>query len=183
MYKVIVDVKSNIKQLAEATKEKGRYRKILTEVASELSTAVKSNTPVNKKSYTWGAANKNKVRFKQYSGNLKKSIGIIDSKSQNYVRVWVGPKVRSWNDGWYAGIVEAGHKIYNNPLKNKENKPVRFALKRWRNKGSINKTQGYVKANPFITETYNAKKSSLEAKLVQKIGVDLETLIKQNNNA
>ncbi|HEY4544441.1 MAG TPA: hypothetical protein VIG40_07320 [Tissierellaceae bacterium] len=177
MYKVIVDTKSNLKNIAEASEQKGRYKKIVTEVASELAVVVKSKAPVKKKLFSSGRKQGGK-RIKQKSGNLKDSIGVFDSNSQNYVRVWVGARVRDGYDGWYAQMVHDGHKVYRNLNSLKRN-----PLKRWRNKRISEKTQGYVKADPFITNSYNAKKSSLEASLTSKIGTNLETLIKQNNNA
>lgn len=184
MYKVIINTKSNIKVVADATKQKGRYKKILTEVASELAVVVKAKAPVKKRLFSSGRRNKvEEKRIVQKRGNLKDSIGVFDSNSENYVRVWVGSRVKDGYDGWYAGIVHSGHNVYSNPLRNSEGKSVRSPLKRWRNKRISEKTQGYVKADPFITSSYNAKKSSLEASLTSKIGTDLETLIKQSNNA
>ncbi|MFM9400786.1 hypothetical protein ACKLNQ_02465 [Myroides odoratimimus] len=177
MYKVIVTTKSNIRQLAEGAKEKGRYRKILYDVAGGLSSSIKSNTPVKKKNFSSGRKN-GVTRIKQESGNLKKSIGVFDSDSKNYVRVWVGARVKGPYDGWYAQIVHDGHKIYRNT-----NSVKRNPLKRWRNRRIVEKTQGYIKANPFISNVYNSQRRGLESSLKVKVGVDLETLIKQNNNA
>lgn len=177
MIKATIQVNSNLKQLADGAKEKGRYRKILTEVASELSSSVKSKTPVKSKAVSSGRKN-GAGRVQQRAGNLKESIGVFDSKSQNYVRVWVGARVQNGFDGWYAQMVHNGHRIYRNTNTLKRN-----PLKRWRKKTLPEKTQGQVKADPFITKTFDSKKSGLEASLKNKIGINLETLIKQNSNA
>lgn len=181
MYKVIVTTKSNMKKLAKLEGQRSKYHKSITEVAEELSRAVKSNAPVKSISFSSGRKNGGS-RIKQPAGNLKKSIGVFDSKSQDYVRVWVGARVRNGFDGWYAQMVHGGHKIYNNVLFNGRGGNAKNPLKRNRKKSMPEKTTGFVAPNPFITKTYTPMKSSLERKLKDKVGSDLETLINQNSN-
>lgn len=181
MYKVIISTKSNLKKIAKLEGQQSKYRKSVTEVAEELSRAVKINTPVKKSSYSSGRKNGGS-RISQPAGNLKKSIGVFDSKSQNYVRVWVGARVRDGFDGWYAQMVHGGHKIYNNVISNGKGGNAKNPLKRNRKKFFPEKTTGFVAPNPFITKSYTPMKSSLERKLKDKVGTDLETLIKQNSN-
>lgn len=177
MLKVTFSLVNNINEIARIERIKGKYKTALTEVAKELEDAVKQQVPVKSKAYSSGRENGG-GRVKQMAGNLKKSIGVFDSNSTKYVRVWVGARVKNGYDGWYAQMVHGGHKVYSNA-----NSAGRNPLKRWRSKSIKEKTSGYVKGIPFITRTYNSKKKQLESKLTAKIGTDLETLIKQNNHA
>lgn len=182
MIKATIEVKNNVKVLAEGAKEKKQYRKILTEVGGLLVPKIKSKAPVKNIPYSSGRSLKGGGRVRQPAGNLKDSIGVFDSVSTNYVRVWVGARVRDGFDGWYAQMVHDGHKVYNNPLKNKDGKSLRSPLKRWRNKRIPEKTTGYVAPNTFISTPFNANRNNLESVLKNKVGTNLETLIKQQNN-
>lgn len=175
MIKAVINYKSNLKAVEEAVKKKEQYRKVLYEVADKLAVDVRSKTPVKKVEFSSGRKN-GVSRIKQPAGNLKKSIGVFDSQSTNYVRVWVGARVRDGYDGWYAQMVHGGHKVYRNTNSLKRN-----PLKRWRNRNIPEKTSGFVKANPFIADSFTPKKSMLESELKTKLAVNLETLIKQNN--
>lgn len=182
MIKAVINYKSNLKAVEEAVKKTAQYKKVLYQVAGKLAVDVRSKTPVKKEGFSSGRKD-GALRIKQSAGNLKKSIGVFDSKSTNYVRVWVGARVKGNYDGWYAQIVESGHYIYKNTLntRDEKGKSIRHGLKRWRDKNIPEKTQGFVAANPFITNTFNSQKTMLESELKTKLAVNLETLIKQNN--
>ena len=60
-------------------------------------------------------------KYNHEPGNLKKSIGVIKGKSRKYPSVYIGPRSKlifgkggamSVYDGWYAHMIEFGHKFH-----------------------------------------------------------------------
>lgn len=123
-----------IKLLSNDKDKKRELLLILKQLAKPTLEVVKSKTPIGKGSK------------KRASGSLKASQGLIlGTKGDSIINptIYVGPKVfkgqkraRSgrwgYGDGWYAHMVDRGHKIYNNPGNvNKIHKKGILAGKSW----------------------------------------------------
>lgn len=151
------ELKSKIKELANDKDKKKEVLLILRQVARPAVLAAKSATPVSKKSHI--------ARSKKIApGNLKKSIGLITSKSSNPT-ILVGPRAKNGNDGWYGHMVHGGHAIYRNnqnsrkTLKSGKQKSV---LARVTNKRKGN-TVGRVEGIPFMDIAYERNKGTMTA--------------------
>lgn len=158
------ELQAKIKQLAN-DKDKGREVKlILRQVAKPTLAAIRAATPVSKKSHI--------ARGKKIEpGNLKKSIGIIESKAKNPT-VLVGPRAKRGNDGWYGHMVHGGHAVYRNNqnsrkvLKSGRKKSV---LARVTNKRTGNAV-GFVDGIPFQTMGYDKTKGMVTAEAEMQFG-------------
>lgn len=134
---------------------------------------VKGKTPVQSKRpfVTEKGGNRRKP------GALKESIGIIESKSDSYARLYVGPRVKGVHKAWYAGLVFDGHKIYRNPS-GKRAKNQRNVLKRYRRKSGVENIAGKTQRNPWTQNLYMIHSSRLTAEIQRVTGRRLQTEIK-----
>lgn len=151
------ELKAKIQELAKDQDKKKEVLMILRQVARPSVMAAKSAAPASTKSHI--------ARSKKINpGNLKKSIGLITSKSSNPM-ILVGPRAKNGNDGWYGHMVHAGHAIYRN------NQNASKALKSGRKKSVLaritNKRKGnavgYVAGIPFMDIAYEQTKSATTA--------------------
>ncbi|MCG9792485.1 HK97 gp10 family phage protein [Flavobacterium algicola] len=134
------ELKEKVKLLANDKDKKKEVLLILRQVAKPTVRAIKTATPVSKKSHV--------ARGKRISsGNLQKSIGTITSKSSNPT-ILVGPRAKNGNDGWYGHMVNSGHNIYRNSgnssktLKSGRKKSVLARVTNKRTGNKVNRVEG-----------------------------------------
>src|SRR5690606_39879635 len=94
---------SFISAMHEAVKFEQMQKKMLKEmrpIAESFVPVVKQKTPVQSKRpfVTERGGNRRKP------GHLQESIGVIESKSDSYARLYVGPRVKGGFKAWYAGL-------------------------------------------------------------------------------
>lgn len=151
------ELKEKIKQLANDKDKVKEIKLILRQVAKPTLAAIRAATPVSKKSHI---ARGKKIE----SGNLRKSIGYIDSKAKNPT-VLIGPRAKHGNDGWYGHMVHGGHAVYRNDQNSKKvlkSGRKKSVLARVTNKRKGNSV-GFVDGIPFQTLGYDKTKGTVTA--------------------
>lgn len=170
------ELKGKIKELA-SDKDKGReIRLILRQIAKPTLAAIRAATPVSKKSHQ---ARGKKIE----SGNLKRSIGIIESKAKNPT-VLVGPRAKRGNDGWYGHMVHDGHAVYRNDQNSKKvlkSGRKKSVLARVTNKRKGNAV-GFVEGIPFQTMGYDKTKGMVTADAEKQFGKFIQRRINKLSN-
>lgn len=157
------ELKAKIKLLANEKDKKKEIILILRQVARPTLLAAKNAVPVSSKSHS--------ARGKKIApGNLRKSLGLIASKSNNPT-VLIGPRAKNNNDGWYGHMVHDGHSIYRN------NENSRVALRSGRKKSVLSRVTkkrkgsvvGRVEGIPFLDIAYEQTKSNTTADAQNKL--------------
>ena len=170
------ELKEKIRELANDKDKKKEVLLILRQVARPSLVAARNAVPVSSKSHI---ARGKKIE----SGNLKKSLGLITSKSSNPM-ILAGPRVKNGNDGWYGHMVHGGHAIYRNTenirrtLRNGRKKSV---LARVTNKRKGN-TVGRVRAIPFMDIAYEQTKNTVTADAQDKMAKFIQRRINKLSN-
>jgi hypothetical protein len=151
------ELKAKIKELSNDKDKVREVKLILRQIAKPTLAAIRAATPVSKKSHI--------ARGKKIEpGNLKKSIGIIESKSKNPT-ILVGPRAKRGNDGWYGHMVHGGHAVYRNSQNSKKvlkSGRKKSVLARVTNKRKGNAV-GFVDGIPFQTMGYDKTKGTVTA--------------------
>lgn len=170
------ELREKIKQLANDKDKKKEVLLILRQVARPTLQASKSAAPVSKKSHV--------ARGKKIDpGNLKKSLGLITSKSNNPT-ILVGPRAKRGFDGWYGHMVHDGHAIYRNnqnasrTLKSGRKKSVLARVTKKR-KGSV---VGRVEGIPYMDIAYAQTKNSATADAQDKMTKFIQRRINKLSN-
>jgi hypothetical protein len=172
------ELKAKIKDLANDKDKKKEVTLILRQVARPALMASQFAAPL-KKDWKSHIARGKRIQ----PGNLKKSIGLINSKSSNPT-VYVGARAKNGNDGWYAHMVHDGHAIYRN------NENARRTLKSGRKKSVLarvtNKRKGSVvgrvEGNPFFDIAYEQTKSASTADAQDKLTKFIQRRINKLSN-
>ena len=148
-----------VKKIQGLSEDRGKRREILgllRSTAGATVRAAKANAPISSKRHT--------ARKKTISpGNLMKSIGTITGRKGNSAMnptIYVGPRVRGTNDGWYGNMVEAGHNIYKK------------GFKRSRKAGSARNVSGArkrVEGKFYMRKTYEQTKGQVTAESEKKV--------------
>lgn len=131
---------------------------ILRQVARPTLATAKVLAPVSKKSHVLRGA-------KIDPGNLKKSLGLITSKSANPT-ILVGARAKGANKGWYAHFVHDGVNIYNKGYKRKHTKGA-----------NAHAAKSRTAANPFLTNAYNVTKAGVTVDAEQKMAAFIQRRI------
>lgn len=134
---------------------------------------VKSKTPVQSSRPFVTERGGNRRR----PGHLQESIGVIESKSDSYARLYVGPRVRDGYRAWYAGLVYSGHNIYRNPSSARAKKR-RSSLKRYRSKTKAENIMTRTRRNPWTYNAYVMNASRLSFELQKVVGNRLQLEIR-----
>jgi hypothetical protein len=153
------ELKKLIIQLSNPKDKRREMLLVLRQVAKPTLLQARISVPVSRKKHT--------ARRKTIEpGNLKKSLGLITSRSENPT-ILVGPRAKGSFDGWYGHMVHGGHNIYRNPgkIKNGRKKSV---LSRVTNK-RVGTTAGRVEGNPFLTTAYERTKTTVTADAEKKM--------------
>lgn len=170
------ELQANIENLANDKDKRREVLALLRQVAKPTLQAARKYVPINKKKTHYGRHKKI-----QPSGNLKKSLGLITSKSDNPT-ILVGARVKGGNDGYYAHFVELGHRIYNQATFSiTRNASGRFvsvsksARARANKKGSV--SSGNAKANPFMQKAYDSTQGGVTADAESKVAAYIQRRI------
>ncbi|OIQ16549.1 MAG: hypothetical protein BM557_09550 [Flavobacterium sp. MedPE-SWcel] len=147
------ELQRKIKLLADDKSKRREAISVLRKVAGSTVKVARNEAPVSKKAHV---ARKKKVS----PGNLKKSIGVIVGRKGDAKinpTVYVGPRTKGKNFGFYGHFVEYGHNIYKAGFRRKRSSSKR--AKAHNTTGSKSKT----KANPFMGRAYNRTKGRVTA--------------------
>lgn len=150
------ELKRKIILLGSDKDKKQEMLLILRQVAKPTLQASKTLAPIGK-----GFENR-------ASGSLKASLGFITGtkgNAKNNPTVYVGPKVHkgkkgvksgrnAFADGWYGGMVSAGHNIYRTGFKRKRNGNIKYNAT-----GAKSRT----KANPYLKTAFSSTSSNATA--------------------
>jgi HK97 gp10 family phage protein len=160
MNKNLIEVKgfpelnAKLMKLANDKEKKRPILQVLRAVASGTVKAAKQEAPVSKKPHVIGGKRTKKTIS---PGNLKKSIGLINGKrgrAKENPTVYVGPRVKGNNDGFYGAWVEAGHVIKNKSGGRKRSK-------------SSGKSR--TKPNPFMRRAYSKTEGKVTPEVAEKV--------------
>lgn len=158
--KAIIDIKGfdelqrKIKQLANDKDKRREILNILRQEAKSTVHAAKRFAPVSKKPHV--------VRGTRIQpGNLRDSIGNITGKNRERPTIYVGPRVKGKNKGWYGAMVEQGHNVYRTGFRRK--KRTLGSTKRYAAQ-AIN----FVKPRPFMKPAYELTKGKVTRELEEK---------------
>lgn len=156
------ELEAKIKALANDKDKKREMLMILRQVAKPTLMAAKQTVPVSKKSH--------KIKGKTINpGNLKKSIGNITGKRGNAKRnptIYVGPRTKGANDGWYGKFVHDKVNTYKK------------GFKRVRKKGANDWAAiKYREGNPFMTKAYELTKTSVTADAEKRMAAFIQRRI------
>jgi HK97 gp10 family phage protein len=159
------ELERKIKALSDDKSKKREVVGILKQVASSTVKAAKQTAPISKKKHTA------RGRVIQ-PGNLKKSIGTIVGRkgsAKDNPTVYVGPRAKGKQDGWYGHFVEYGFNVYNKGFKRKRKAGAN-------NGAAIRRTKG----NPFMKNAYEQTKGAVtqesEAKVARYIQKRIDKL-------
>jgi HK97 gp10 family phage protein len=159
------ELEIKIKALSDDKSKKREIIGILKQVASSTVKAAKQTAPISKKKHTA------RGRVIQ-PGNLKKSIGTIVGRkgsAKDNPTVYVGPRAKGKQDGWYGHFVEYGFNVYNKGFKRKRKAGAN-------NGAAIRRTKG----NPFMKNAYEQTKGAVtqesEAKVARYIQKRIDKL-------
>lgn len=125
---------------------------ILRQIAKPTLAAAKREVPVSKKAH-W--ARNEKIA----PGNLKKSLGNITGKSKENPTIYVGPRAKGKNKGWYGHFVHDGVNSYRKGFKRKHKKGAN-------NSAAVGRTKG----NPFLTRAYEQTEGKVTKEAEAKFG-------------
>lgn len=149
------ELEAKIKELADDKKKKAAVTGLLRKVAQVTVKAAKRNAPVAKKPHL--VSGKRTRRLIQ-PGNLSKSIGIIQGrrgKAAQNPTIYVGPRAKGNNLGFYGHMVEYGHNIYRAGFKRQHSASDKAKA---HNAGGA---KGRTKAIPFMRKTYEQTKGQV----------------------
>lgn len=157
------ELQEKLKRLANDKQRKAEVIKVLRAVASGTTRVAKNNAPKSKKPHLISGKRTRRVI---QPGNLKKSIGVIvgkRGKAKENPTVYVGPRAKGNNLGFYGNFVEYGHNIYKAGFKRKRSASAK--ARQHNTAGSSKRTA----ANPFMAKTYAETKGHVTAETEQKV--------------
>lgn len=149
------ELQEKIKKLADPKDKKRELVAVLRQVALTTVRVAKAETPISKKPHV---ARKKVIN----PGNLQKSIGTIVGRkgsAKDNPTVYVGPRAKGSNDGWYGNFVALGHNIYKKGFKRKRSKAAN-------NAAGVSST---TKANNFMKRAYEQTQGNVSAELETRV--------------
>lgn len=152
------ELQDKIKQLANVKDKKREMLLILRQVAKPTLAAARAFVPVSKK------AHKLRGAIIQPE-NLKKSLGNITGKQENPT-IYIGPRAKGGNKGWYGHFVEYPVNVYAKGFKRKRKKGANSAA-----------AIGQKKANPFMKNAYAATQGQVTADAEVKVAAFIQRRI------
>ncbi|WP_237732356.1 hypothetical protein [Flavobacterium sp. UGB4466] len=141
---------AKLKLLSDDKDKKREVLVILRQVAGSTLKAAQGLVPVSGKSH------KARGRLIQ-PGNLRKSLGNITGKIENPT-IYVGPRAKGSNDGWYGHFVHDGRNVYSKGYKRKRIRGANMSA-------AIKRTVG----NPFLKKAYEATNGQVTDDAERKI--------------
>jgi len=101
------ELSQQLKRLGNDRLKRNEILKVLRQVSKATVNAARSEAPVSKKPHLISGR---RTRMIINPGNLRKSIGNITGKSKTIPTIYVGPRVKGKNMGFYAAFVHGGTK-------------------------------------------------------------------------
>ena len=151
--------------IANDRRKRSEILKVLRKVASGTVRVARRNAPKSDKPHLISGSRTRRII---QPGNLRKSIGTITGRSENPT-VYVGPRAKGNNLGFYGHFIEYGHNTYKKGFKRKRSSSAK-ALRH-----NMSGVKSRTEANPFMAETYNETKGQVTpetadavAKVIQK---------------
>jgi HK97 gp10 family phage protein len=164
MSKLVVEIEgfeqlqAKIKDLANDKDKRREVLGLLRQVAKPTLQAARNNVPISKK--------KHSARGKVINpGNLKKSLGTITGRGDNPT-IYVGPRAKGNNDGWYGHFVEYGVNKYSKGFKRKRKKGAN-------NAAALGRTTG----NPFMRKAYDSTQGGVTSDAESKVAAYIQRRI------
>lgn len=162
------ELQQKIMNLADDRSKKRELISVLRQVAATTVRVAKQNAPVSRKPH--------KGRGKTINpGTLKKSIGVIVGKkgsAKDNPVVFVGPRAKGSNDGWYGHFVEYGVNVYNKGFKRKRKAGAN-------NSAAVRRT----KANSFMQKTYQQTGGKISDEAATKVAAFIQKKINKLSNS
>lgn len=147
------EFQQQLSRLATDRQRKNETLKLLRRVAQGTIKVARQKVPKSKKPHLISGT---RTRRLIQPRNLEKSIGSITGRKgrarENAV-LYVGPRAKGSNDGFYGNWVELGHNIYRKGVKRRRG----LQYKSHNNALSSGKTQGAY----FMKDTYNETKGQV----------------------
>lgn len=165
------ELQDKIKKLGN---DKDKRREILSILRNEAKSTVKAArqfAPVSKKPHVARGTIIN-------PGNLRDSIGTITGrKGQSRLNptIYVGPRVKGKNKGWYGAMVEEGHNVYTTGFKRKNRSTG--STKRY-----AGKAIGFVKPRRFMKPAYELTKGKVVSDLEKQTARFIQRRINRLSN-
>jgi HK97 gp10 family phage protein len=156
------ELQAQIKRLATDREKVSETRKVLRKVAQATVKAARSEAPVAKRVHI---ARKTKIE----PGTLRKSIGVITGKNKENPTVFVGPRAKGTNKGWYGHFVHNNTNVYRSGFKRKRS----AAAKSFNAAGAVAVRKG----NPFMTRAYNLTKGGVTAGAEKQVAAYIQKRI------
>jgi HK97 gp10 family phage protein len=152
------ELQARIRNLANDRDKRREVLGLLRQIARPTLQAAKNNVPIANK--------KHKARGKLINpGNLKKSLGTITGRGDNPT-IYVGPRAKGGNDGWYGHFVEYGVNKYAK------------GFRRRRTQGANNGSAlGRTRANPFMQRAYDSTRGGVTADAESKVAAYIQRRI------
>lgn len=165
------ELKAKIIELSKDKDKKQEMLLLLRQVAAPTLAVARTIAPIAKKVHT---ARGSKIQ----PGNLKNSLGYITGKNENPT-IYVGPRVKGSQKGWYGAMVESGHAIYHNAgnkgkkLKNGQNKSVLSRITKKRTGNAV----GAVEGKFYMKRAYEATGGMVTADAEKKFAAFIQRRI------
>lgn len=153
-------LQARIKLLANDKQKRTEILRVLRAVAMGTTRVAKRNAPKSKKPHLISGK---RTRQIVQPGNLKKSIGTITGRNKENPTVYVGPRAKNNNLGFYGHFVEYGHNIYKQGAKRKHSASERARA----HNNSI--AQSRTAANPYMQKTFDETKGQVTAETADKV--------------
>jgi HK97 gp10 family phage protein len=156
-------LQDKIRDLANDRDKRREVLGLLRQIAKPTLQAARNSVPV--------ASKKHKARGKIINpGNLKKSLGTITGRGDNPT-IYVGPRAKGSNDGWYGHFVEYGVNKYAK------------GFRRRRRQGANNASAlGRTRANPFMQRAYDSTQGGVTADAESKVAAYIQRRIDKLSN-
>lgn len=156
---------AKLRLLSDDKDKKKEVLLILRQVANSTLKVAQTLVPVSKKAH--------RARGKLIQpGNLKKSLGNITGKGQNPT-VYVGPRAKGSNNGWYGHFVHDGHNVYAKGYKRKRTKGSNMSAAIKRTAGNPYMTKAYEATNGQVTEDADRKITAFIQRRIDKLSTNV----------
>lgn len=156
---------AKLKLLSDDKEKKKEVLLILRQVANSTLRVAKGLVPVSKKSH--------RARGKLIQpGNLKKSLGNITGRSVNPT-IYIGPRAKGVNDGWYGHFVHDGHNVYAKGYRRKRTKGANMSAAVKRTTGNPYLTKAYEATNGQVTDDADRKITAFIQRRIDKLSTNV----------
>lgn len=159
------ELMEKLRQLADDKDKKREVMMLLRQIASSTLRVARQLVPISKKPHI--------ARGKLVQpGNLKKSLGYITGKGSNPT-IYVGPRAKEPNNGWYGHFVHDGINIYRKGFKRKRTRGANASGALRRTSGDPFMTKAYEETNGQVTDDAEAKLAAFIQRRIDKLSTNV----------